>query len=1137
MPSVTSNYNLNNIIDKYSVQINHKHKKENVKKHPASSDSLYVAKLHTVTKKPILVIVNDTYSVNRMITELGYFAQDKKIAIFPDTEVLPYERVTPIPHVIANRLLTLSQISNHQVDIVITNINTIQTRLCPVSYLASRMLVLHIGDKLSIAKLKSQLIDNDYNMVDKVYEAGEFRVTGGVIDIIPMGFKELIRIELFDDEIESLRYIDINSGTSYANVEKVEIIPAREYPTTPDGIKKFRENFKLKFMRDNHTNTTREMNALPAGSEFYLPLFFDNTASIFDYIDNTWNVVYFEHAHDTLSHNWQEINRRYNLFSYQYPCLPPNDVFIPVSEIFQKINLFNPFEIAETGDIAPQIKHIPDIKVDNKTDAPFKKFEDFLNNFKGVVYLVVNSIGRMETLKNTLNKYMDLRKYPQLHLVNAIIYHGFICGDVAIIVEDNLYYNQLQKTADFIKIRKQNASNQSFECDAIIRNIAEISPNDFVVHINHGIGKYFGISTQKIADIEHDMIEIEYQDNAKLFVPIQNLNLISKYNTISEAQTTATKLGSAAWNKTKQKIEKRVDDIASELLELYAKREMIEGDVFTIPPEYEDFANQFGYTPTTDQEKAFNDIIKDLTNKKPMDRLICGDVGFGKTEVAMRAAFICAMNGKQVAILTPTTLLATQHYQNFVNRFVGFPIQIEEVSRFKSKKDIDATLGLLKDGRVDILIGTHRLIQPDVKFKNLGLVIIDEEHRFGVKQKEKMRSIKTHVDILTMTATPIPRTLSMALDGIRDFSIIATPPQKRLPINTIVCNEDNEIIKDAIMREMRRGGQVFFLHNEVASIHIVHEKLLSIMPELQIGVAHGQMKETHLEDVIRDFILQKYNLLLCSTIIETGMDIPNANTIFIHRADKLGLAQLHQIRGRVGRSHHQAYCYLVVPDNISRDAAKRLDAITNTSELGGGFNLAIHDLEIRGAGEILGDKQSGDIKDVGMSLYTKMLKNAINKLKTNNINVNDVGTISCEVDLNVTSIIPHEYCGLIHERLSYYHRLSKAYTRDEIDLIYQDIINEHGLPTDAVKNLINSYYLKVQTIGLDILRMDIDSKRIKLTFKDQPKISPSEIISLMQKLKTCKIQQNTLTWQVNMPTMDDKIKQTEYVLGEIRQCG
>ncbi|MBY0380153.1 MAG: DEAD/DEAH box helicase, partial [Burkholderiales bacterium] len=619
-------------------------------------------------------------------------------------------------------------------------------------------------------------------------------------------------------------------------------------------------------------------------------------------------------------------------------------------------------------------------------------------------------------------------------------------------------------------------------------------------------------------------------------IPIQNLHLISRYTSINESSIKATKLGSSSWGKIKAKIEKRVNDTAAELLELYAKRELEQGHKFDLPEEYNDFANQFGYEPTVDQKTSFRAIIEDMTNKKPMDRLVCGDVGFGKTEVAIRAAFICAMNGKQVAILTPTTLLTEQHYQNFVNRFAGFPIKIAEISRFKTKRDITDTLELVKNGQIDILIGTHRLISGDISFARLGLIIIDEEHRFGVKQKERLKQLRTNVDILTMTATPIPRTLSMALEGIRNFSIIATPPQRRLSVNTIICNEDHELIREAILRETRRGGQLFFLYNDVATISSMYDKLLSIMPELKIAIAHGQMNEHHLEQTIRDFIRQKYNLLLCSTIIETGIDIPNANTIFLYRADKLGLAQLHQLRGRVGRSHHQAYCYMIIPENVTRDAQRRIEAVKLTSELGAGFNLAMHDLEIRGAGEILGDKQSGDIKEVGMSLYTDMLKKAIRKLKHGlKINGSDhEQDFNCEVDLNTTSILPKDYCNSVHTRLVYYKRLAKATTHNEIELIYQDIINENGIPPQAVKNLINSNYLRVKATKFGIKKLDILDKNINITFVDKPNIEPMKIIELIQLLKTCKmIGSNKLSWITELKTIEDKYNKANYLLDNL----
>jgi len=1129
------------ISDNYSLTINPAYSQQKLANHLPSSDSLAIAKIMASTQSPLLIIADDGYNAQRIYDELQFFASGSKVAIFANSEVLPYEKTTPQPNLTATRLTTLWQMLHQQIDAVIVSSNTLQQKICPAQYLATRVLLLKTGDKLSLSTLRQQLINNDYALVERVYQSGEFAIRGGTIDIMPMGAKDVVRIELFDDEIESLRFVDIATNNTLSSTNNIEIIPTREYPTDKESIARFSAKFAEIFNTPQYAEWVAEIKTqrLPAGSEFYLPLFFNQPlATLFDYLTTNWQIIYYSNTHEQLNANWQEIKRRYSVHNYQYPCLAPQELFLPTNIILETISHYKSFNLAQNGKFATGISTLPDLSVDNKNPQPFYKLLTFINKFNGTVYLVVDSLGRMEVLKNTLARFgVDIQDYKQLRVVTALVHNGFICNQVAFITEQELYEKQ-QQTALWQTKRQVHTKYVGFNQDNVIGDLAEIQIGDSVIHINHGIGRYCGITTQHIDGISYDMLELEYQNNAKLFIPVQNLHLISRYNALNQDSVTLTNLGSSTWHKTKLKVEKRIFDTASELLELYAKREIEQGFAFTLPAEYSDFAAQFGYEPTVDQQSCFTAIINDMQQKKPMDRLICGDVGFGKTEVAMRAAFICAMNGKQVAILTPTTLLTEQHYENFVQRFSAFPLTIAEISRFKSKKEINETLHLVKQGKVDILIGTHRLIQSDVAFHDLGLIIIDEEHRFGVKQKERLKQLRSNVDTLSMTATPIPRSLSMALDGIREFSIIATPPQKRLAVNTIVCHDDNrQLIAEAILREIRRGGQMFFLYNDVQSIHQMYDKLRALEPKLNIAIAHGQMKESELEHTIRDFVRQKYNLLLCSTIIETGIDIANANTIFIYRADKLGLAQLHQLRGRVGRSHHQAYCYLIVPENTSKDAQKRLEAISLTRELGAGFNLAMHDLEIRGAGEILGDKQSGDIKEVGLSLYTDMLKKAVRKLKhstSNKLELTD--EVNCDVDLHTSTIIPTNYCPQVDERLSYYRSLAEATTTTDIDLIYQDLINRYGITPPEVNTLLQTHYLRIAAISLGIVGLSVREKSVTIHFSSTPKISNEQLINTMQQLKTCKMtQSHQLTWYTSCATTQEKIKQANYVLELLRE--
>jgi transcription-repair coupling factor (superfamily II helicase) len=1105
------------------------------------ADSLLISKKAISNK--LLVIAKNVFDANRIEEELSFFAPNIKVEIFQDNEVIPYERISPSNTLIANRVSTLWNILNNKLDVVIIQANIIQNTLPPPSFILGRVFDFKVGDRLSIAQLRQNLTQSEYVLVDKVIAMGEFAIRGGVIDLMLMGKQDLIRIELFDDEIESLRYVDIETNKTISSVDSIQIFPTKEYPVDESAINLLIEQLQNYFVNNVEINfLIKELKKgiLPLEMEFYLPLFFTNKPTIFDYLTADYEIIYFDGLHQELENNYFDIMRRYNIYSFQYPCMKPIDLYIPTDSIFNKINQFNHYKfhrLTKSNDIKlDQISLLPDIGVNNSLGNPCHKLEAFITNFAGVVVICLDSIGRLEIIKTTLAKYqIDSIKFKNLILIEASLYNGFICNNIAFITERELY--KLDITPDFRLKRKikQNYVANNFNYDTIVHDLAEININDYVVHITYGIGKYLGLITQSIDNIDYDMLELEYANGSKLFIPINNLQLISKYNQLDGMEVNLTQLGANQWHKLKQKIEKKVTDIATNLLELYAKRELEVGTKFVIPQEYQDFSNQFGYTPTIDQDNAFDLVIKKMTQKKPMDILICGDVGFGKTEVAIRAAFIAAMNGMQVAILCPTTLLTEQHYQNFINRFATYPLKIAEISRFRSKKEIATILEQVKLGTIDILIGTHRLIQSDIKFKNLGLVIIDEEHRFGVKQKEKLKQLCSNVDSMALTATPIPRSLSMAMDGVRDFAIIATPPQKRLAVNTIVCNEDKQILHEAIYRELRRGGQIFFLYNEVASIYDMYLKLQNLFPEINIAIAHGQMEEKHLETTIREFIQHKYNMLLCSTIIETGIDIPNANTIFIYRADKLGLAQLHQLRGRVGRSHHQAYCYLIVPENMTKDAEKRIEAIKSTSKLGSGFNLALHDLEIRGAGEILGEKQSGDIKEVGLSMYTDLLKKAIKNIKQGKTVDTIIDTNNCEVILNVSSIIPHNYCYNIQERLIYYKKLASCDNEQELEVIYQNIMDSYGIAPQELKNLINCHTLRIKANYLLIDKVDINNKQISITFNVNTKIDPSQLFLFMQQLKTCRMQgSNKLIWTIDNGSIHDKINNANYLLDNLK---
>lgn len=1089
-----------------------------------------------------LIITNDAHHAIRIYNELKTFAPELKSALFPDYGILPYERNAVAKAVIAERLLTLWQMQHGLLDIVIIPISVVNNKLPSLEYIAARFFSLKVNEKLSIQELRHQLINGGYDLVEQVVEPGDFAIRGGIIDIIPMGSKNIIRIELFDDEIETLKLLDIKTREFISSIANFELAPTREYPTDSSALAMFFTRFNevfpnapLKLQQDI------KHGLLPPGAEFYLPLFFAECNSIFDYFTEPYQVIYAENTVSLLEEHWHDLKNRYTHFNYQYPCLKPAELFYPTEDVFAFIKRHQSYVFSIASAVDTQFKLFPDIAIIHKNNTnPFSQLLAFKNTFNGIIILILPSIGRLEIIRDTLERHnikaqliTDLNAATTIstvYLYAGYLYNGFILHNTAFISEKELY------RTIYKNIPRHYVTDTLLENDSIVRDLAEISVGDFVVHINHGIGKYLGLITQTIDNIEYEMLELEYQNESKLFIPIYNLHLISRYTKLDGSTVELNTLGSNKWDKIKKKCEKKIEDIAAKLLELYAVRQMQKGEQFSIPTDYKKFCDSFGYEPTIDQESCFNAVISDMQSTKPMDRLICGDVGFGKTEVAIRATFIAAMNGKQVAMLSPTTLLTEQHFENFSNRFNGFPLKVAEISRFKTKKEIADILSQVENGQVDILIGTHRIIQADIKFKNLGLVIIDEEHKFGVKQKEKLKELRHNVDFLTLTATPIPRTLSMALDGIRDFSIIATPPQKRLAINTQVILDDDHIIKDAITRETRRGGQVYFLYNDVQNINEMLLRLNKLVPELQIAVAHGQMNEHVLEQTIRDFISQRYHILLCSTIIESGIDIPNANTIIIYAAHELGLAGLHQLRGRVGRSSQQAYCYLVTPESTTAIANKRLDAIKATSELGAGFNLAMHDLEIRGAGEILGDTQSGDIKEVGLSLYTDILKKTIKRLKAHagNLVNKEQLELTCEVTFNATAIIPDSYCSEIHERLIYYKKLARSTSNDEIDIIYQDLMDRFGLPTIEIKTLIASHQLRLLGLKLGITKIDTTNSKITLTFIDKPNIAIETMVKVMQELKTCKYDgKNKLIWTIEATNIEDKINNTNLIINKL----
>ena len=1190
-------------------------------------------------KRLKVVLTQDAEQALRLQTAWRFFRPHDTAVFLPDWETLPYERFSPHQDLVSERLSALWQIKSGAADVLFVPVATAMQKLPPVPFLAGRTFWLKTGQTLDIGRLKTDLVDAGYNHVSHVVAAGEFAVRGGIVDLFPMGSEMPYRIDLFDDEIDSIKTFDTDTQRTISPVSEIRLLPAHEFPTDSEAQKIFRSRFREEV--DGNPNDAAVYKAVSnghfgAGVEYYLPLFFENELeTLFDYIGEDALFVSLGDVHAEANRFWSDVKSRYAMAQGDetYPPLLPQHLYLSTDVFAGRLKNY--------GQVLPDVsgkEHtLPDLAVNRQSDEPLQALKDFQTTFEGRILLCAESLGRRETMlgflqqnglkakpvsdwqgflsaheplmitvaplaygfklgglhspsqqqptpasegegkaianqtefpaavinplpsplsqereQNAATVSDDLKTESSLHPVASDL-HGQIQqqpapspvgegwgegkavadqGAIAVITESELY--QYVARSRVHNRRKKHAAVS----DGLLRDLAEINIGDPVVHEEHGIGRYMGLVTMDLGGETNEMMLLEYAGEAQLYVPVSQLHLISRYSGQAHENVTLHKLGSGAWNKAKRKAAEKARDTAAELLNLYAQRAAQSGHKFEINElDYQAFADGFGYEETEDQAAAIAAVIKDLTQAKPMDRLVCGDVGFGKTEVALRAAFVAVMGGKQVAVLAPTTLLVEQHAQNFADRFADFPVKVASLSRFNNSKATKAALEGMADGTVDIVIGTHKLVQDDIKFKNLGLVIIDEEHRFGVRQKEQLKRLRANVDILTMTATPIPRTLSMALEGLRDFSLITTAPSRRLAVKTFVKPFSEGSVREAVLRELKRGGQVFFLHNEVDTIENMRERLETLLPEARIGVAHGQLRERELEQVMRDFLQQRFNVLLCSTIIETGIDIPNANTIIINRADKFGLAQLHQLRGRVGRSHHQAYAYLLTPEYITKDAEKRLDAIAAADELGAGFTLAMQDLEIRGAGEILGEGQSGEMIQVGFTLYTEMLKQAVRDLKKGRQPDLDAPLgITTEIKLHSPALLPESYCPDIHERLVLYKRLAVCETVQQINAIHEELVDRFGLPEQPVKTLIESHHLRLAAKELGIDAIDATSEAVTITFGKHHQIDPTEIILLIQTDKKYRLAgADKLKFTAQMEDVEMRIKTMKSVLKTLKE--
>ncbi len=1076
----------------------------------------------TKQKTPLVIIAANAFEAQRLLEELPFFAPELVVNLLPDWETLPYDVFSPHPDLISERLATLYQISQNLCDVVIVPIATALIRLPAVAYLAGHSFMLAKKQKLNLDSLRHQCAQAGYHHVSQVISPGEFSVRGGLIDLFPMGSVLPYRIDLFDDEIESIRTFDVDTQRSLYPVPEIRLLPAREFPLDDKGIATFRSNFREQFEGDPQRATIYKnvsKGVASGGIEWYLPLFFEQTSTLLDYLpDNT--VICLHGNNDKAAQQfWADANSRYRLLAHdpERPILKPDILLIKTDDFFAQTQRFAVLTLAhESGAV------LPALDIERRAEQPLHKLQAFIHAAtidskssdaqKKRLLITAESLGRRETMLQLFTEHgmhVDLcETWADFNASNAPVMlgvsplHAGFSDDITLITESELYSGTVRQQR---RREKEKARNT----EGMLKDLSELHISDPVVHEQHGVGRYKGLMNLDFGEGETEFLLLEYFGDDKLYVPVSQLFLISRYSGGPPESAPLHRLGSGQWEKAKKKALKQIRDTAAELLNLYAQRASRRGHAFTLSlKDYEAFCEGFPFEETPDQLEAIENVIKDMQSGRPMDRLVCGDVGFGKTEVALRAAFVAVMGGRQVAILVPTTLLAEQHYQNFCDRFAEWPIKIAEISRFRSAKEIAEALDGLKTGKIDIIIGTHRLIQKDVKFKNLGLAILDEEHRFGVRQKEQLKALRAEVDVLTLTATPIPRTLSMAMEGLREFSVIATPPQKRLSIKTFHTYYSDGIIREAVMREFKRGGQVYFLHNEVDTIFVQKEKLEKIVPEARIAIAHGQLRERELEHVMRDFYQQRTNILLCTTIIETGIDVPTANTIIMNRADMFGLAQLHQLRGRVGRSHHQAYAYLLTDEHrkITPQAQKRLDAIQLLEDLGAGFHLAMHDLEIRGAGELLGDSQSGEMQAIGFQLYSDMLNHAVKQLKAGKEpDLDSPLGVTTEINLHVPALLPNNYCPDVHERLVLYKRLANASNDDELDTLQEELIDRFGLLPEPAEALLACHRLRIAAKPLGIIKIDASDAAIQLQFNIKADLDPMKLVSLLQRDRRCRM--------------------------------
>ena len=1087
-----------------------------------SGQALEIAEFATSNAGVTIIVVATSAEASKLKRAISFFLEGSEIAvtIFPDWETLPYDVFSPHQDIISDRIQTLSELPHLEHGVLIVPLPSLLHRLPPTDFLASRLFDYQVDQDLNRDKLNEQLVRASYHRVDTVYEHGEYAFRGSIIDIFPMGEDAPFRIDLLDNDIESLRIFDPETQRTISNVDRLRLLPAREFPLDKEGINRFLNNWHEYFdskATDSPVYKDVKQAIAPQGIEYYLRLFFDKTATLFDYLPNKTHLFTHDGLYDAAKNLWQDINRRFEEYGVdpQRPLLPPKEIFIAVDELFGLLKQHPVIKIGAKASSAPNEEpsksnqSIPEVSVNSKLNNPLQALDNFLSTLTPTTKILfcAESAGRKEALVEILAS-SNLRPhfFETWHeflgsgeLLGICIYpidQGFYSKhrSACLITEGELFGQQV--------MQRRRRSSTSEAPDYIFKSLAELKVGAPVVHIDHGVGRYHGLILLTVDGAEQEFLTLCYADDAKLYVPVSSLHLISRFSGSDEVVAPLHRLGSDKWDKAKKKAAEKVRDTAAELLDIYSRRAARQGfSCEDNEEEYRQFCSQFAFEETADQLTAIDAVRKDLLSSRPMDRLVCGDVGFGKTEVAMRAAFTAVSSNKQVVILVPTTLLAHQHLGNFRDRFANWPIRVEELSRFKTAKEQQIVIDEIESGKVDILISTHKLLHAKIDFTRLGLMIIDEEHRFGVRQKEQIKALRSSVDILTMTATPIPRTLNMSMHSIRDLSIIATPPAKRLSVKTFIRKKETRVSKEAILREILRGGQVYYLHNDVKTIQRAADELAELVPEARIHIAHGQMRERELEKIMSDFYHQRFNVLVCTTIIETGIDVPSANTIIIDRADKFGLAQLHQLRGRVGRSHHQAYAYMLThPEKkLTKDATKRLEAIAAAEHLGSGFTLATNDLEIRGAGELLGDEQSGHIQTIGFTLYLEMLDQAVESIRSGespNKNINfDQGI---EVNLHIPALIPSDYLPDVNMRLTLYKRLANCQDKEQLHELQVEMIDRFGLLPESLKALFQIAELRQIGQKLGLKKIEAGPTEGRLQFKQNTKVEPITIIKMVQ---------------------------------------